>query len=400
MRILFHGPGLATHRAGLPLPFFNGAQPVAATNVAELTANHWLTGNRGNLIHAEAPAKMFRKASGRSGYANIAVLKQQLGDRYQDVMARNFDRIVISMANFIRPTNDGAKLAAAIEALDGGVDIVVLGAGLQGEHTLADMPKGNRDLLAILNERALVFGLRGEETGAWLAKYGFHNHAVLGCPSLYAYPAAILSIDPAQARVAGASARVMTAGYLKMNGKAFHERGAELLAAFRGLRAAYVLQDEFLTFDAADAAEFVFDEGRQQFDAARLNRLIAARSGAESGFEAFHYFTEAAAWRMAARGFDLYVGDRFHGGVASLQAGAPAVFLCHDNRVRELTDFFGLPALTTAEFAKMGLAGTIDACCSDEVWDGFKAIYRQRHADFRAAMAKVGLEMADLPRTA
>ncbi|WP_392342680.1 polysaccharide pyruvyl transferase family protein (plasmid) [Phaeobacter sp. BS23] len=54
---------------------------------------------------------------------------------------------------------------------------------------------------------------------------------------------------------------------------------------------------------------------------------------------------------------DVYIGDRFHGGVAALQAGQPTIFLKHDNRVAELTEHFGLLSAEHAEIHAQGAEG-------------------------------------------
>ena len=60
------------------------------------------------------------------------MLQQALGPRYAAQMARHFDLVVISMANFIRPDHDGVALVGALRPLVDVVPHIVLGCGLQG----------------------------------------------------------------------------------------------------------------------------------------------------------------------------------------------------------------------------------------------------------------------------
>ncbi len=394
MRILFHGPGVVTYRPKLSFPITIGVQPTNVTTINGLRATHAITGNRGNLIHAEAPARIFEKSGPHSCYANIAGLLNAFGDGFSDRLASRFDVIVISMANFIRPTHDGAELFRALKALDGKVKFVVLGAGLQGSHPLSSMTQGNRDLLAIMNEQAAVFGLRGERTAEWLHQNGFHNGTVVGCPSLFSYPESILSLSYDAALAKGSNLDVMTAGHLSFHGQHLDPRGVKLANAFAGIKAAYVMQDEIFGYGALLDTLGLYHDGASTLDAKTINSYLNDRTGLPFDFHRHYYFNEAGAWRQAALRHDIFIGDRFHGGVAALQGGIPAIFLSQDNRVAELTEYFALPALSTAKFTELGLEETMKTFLTPESLAKTKARYRERHAHFAEVMGRHGLKVA------
>lgn len=391
MRILFHAPGLAAFRPTARLPYLLGVQPSVVDSLADIMPSHRLTGNRGNIIHAEAPAKIFAKSAQGSAYGNIAALQNALGDNYAEVMARHYDLIIISMANFIRPDHDGASLVAALKGLKERVPFIVLGCGLQGSHRLSDMMPGNRDLLSYFDKHALAFGVRGEKTANWLDQNGFHNAVVLGCPSLYAYPHSILKIDGRAAREKGIHADVMTAGHLSIHRNRIVPRGIELAKAFQNIRASYVFQDEFFAYGDLPNTPGLYEEGSSQVQAEPINRWLSDKTGRKINFERYYYFNESGAWRQASLRHDVFIGDRFHGGVAALQAGQPTIFLSHDNRVSELTGHFGLPNLTTEEFEKRGMANILDELLSAERLDAMKTTYRKRYREFFDTMSKFGL---------
>lgn len=393
MKLLFHAPVLSVHRPDIAMPRLLGVPPTVTDSLQGLAPAHRLTGNRGNIIHAEAPARMLRKDPEGSAVGNLAALQRALGDGYRAAMAAQFDMIVISLANFIRPDLEGHRLFDALEALDGAVPFVVLGAGLQGEFALEDLRASNRDLIALLNERAALFGVRGQRTAAWLAGQGWHNTRVLGCPSLYAYPQSILAIDGSAARAKGQAANVMTAGHLSLRHGAITERGRHLAEAFADIQASYVFQDEIFAYPGFRHDRFGYNEGNNIIPPRKLNRWLSRKSGVPINFNRYYYFAEAGAWRQASMLHDVYVGDRFHGGVAALQAGQPAIFLKHDNRVSELTAHFDLPALPTAEFAEMGLAAVLETYLAPARLTQMKETYRRRHGEFTAALAEVGLEV-------
>lgn len=393
-RILFHGPGITWFRPNMPMPNVTGVQASATDTLAALRQSHQLTGNRGNLIHAEAPARLFVKNAAGSANANIHVLRQSLGKRFREDVARNFDLIVLSLANFIRPGVKLPNLERALKQLDGTVPFIVLGAGLQGRCQLTELTPSVRNVLAILDEQALIFGVRGQQTGSWLADNGFKNTEVLGCPSLYCFPQSILTIDASQVRAKGNQAGVLTAGYLTVQGGHNFKRGKNLAESFKNTQPSYVFQDEFFTYGDVIETSFSFNEGTSTADAGILNELMTRETGVPVNFKRYYYFSDSGAWRQAAMHYDVYIGDRFHGGVAALQAGRPAVFLTHDNRVAELTEHFSLPNIPTSRFKKIGLRRTLNELLSDDAIALMKRTYRQRFEQFRGSLARHGIELS------
>lgn len=397
MRILFHAPGVVTHRPRMQLPHTIGVQPTNVTHLGGLLETQRLTGNRGNLIHAEAPARTMTKAPRESCYGNISALQAAYGDTYPQRIEALFDAVVVSMANFIRPNHDGAALFSALKPLAGRVKVIILGAGLQGTHPLSAMTQGNRDLLSFMNDDAAIFGVRGERTAEWLRDNGFGNCTVLGCPSLFSFPDSILSLDYGAAAAAGAKAHVMTAGHLNFHGKRLDRRGRALLAAFRDIRASYVMQDEFFSYPELLDLPGLYSEGRCEVSARAVNDYLAQRTGLDAPFERYFYFSDSGSWRQAARWHDVFIGDRFHGGVAALQAGVPAIFLAHDNRVAELTEYFDLPAMSAQAFAKAGLTRALSDTFTAEAEERMKATYRLRHAHYADVLGRQGITITSLP---
>jgi hypothetical protein len=71
MKILFHAPALSAHRPEAALPHLLGVPPTVTDHLAGLKRAHKLTGNRGNIIHAEA----------RSPGPQLAQKPQRIGSR-------------------------------------------------------------------------------------------------------------------------------------------------------------------------------------------------------------------------------------------------------------------------------------------------------------------------------
>ncbi|SEO29414.1 Polysaccharide pyruvyl transferase [Paracoccus alcaliphilus] len=393
-RILFHAAGLATHRPAIGIPHLLGVQPTVMHSLQGLLPSHQLTGNRGNIIHAEAPAKLFQKIPDQSAYGNLSKLLKTLGESFADRIAENFDVVVVSLANFIRPNHDISALGRALMALDGRVPFIVLGAGVQGRNSISKISPGTVSTIGIINERAAVFGVRGRETRDWLHKNGFTRAEVLGCPSLYVYPQSIMGLDTTNARRKGNAASVLTAGHLSIREDAMVKRGLTLAQAFTGIDASYAMQDEFLHYSDLKKVANLYNDGNSEIDPKVMSEWLSGKAGLPINFRRYYYFNESGSWRHGALRHDVFIGDRFHGGIAALQAGLPAIFLKEDNRVGELTGLFDLPALSIREFRKLGLAGTLDEMLHEQKLAQMKATYRQRFRHFRKTMADQGLTVA------
>lgn len=393
MRILFHGPGTPTYLPEIRLPNTSGLRHAVTDRLIDLKDTQSLTSNRGNLVHGEAPGRIFRCRRRQSAFANLGTLHRIFGNRLREILPNHFDLIVLSAANFISPTRDLTRLRDALNVVGDAVPFMVLGAGMQGDHALAELHPSVQEILDIYNKRAVVFGVRGAQTEVWLHSNGFTRAQALGCPSMYVFPQSILSIDHAAAHAAGGAAKVLTAGYLTVkNGRNF-SRGQQLAQALQKVRASYVFQDEFFGYGKIVEERGSFNDATSMGNRDQLNRLLGRATGVPLNIENYYYFSETAAWRQVALAHDVYIGDRFHGGVAALQVGRPGIFLSHDNRVTELTDYFDLPRMTLDELAAEGIERAIRQRITAQSVLQMKTTYRQRFQQFAEAMDKHGIKL-------
>ncbi len=119
----------------------------------------------------------------------------------------------------------------------------------------------------------------------------------------------------------------------------------------------------------------------------------------EPAFGRYWYFQSPEAWRATAAQYDAFVGDRFHGGVASMQAGVPALILWRDLRVREMTELFGIPS---APFPKKPgtelLRGLVEDNLDAAALRRFETTYRERFRIFKSTIEAAGLKLSHSPR--
>lgn len=366
---------------------------MVSSTIEELRKSHALTGNKGNIIHAEAPAKLFINDTKKSCFASIIHLFSYYKESYASFITDHFDVVVLSVANFIRVNQNHSALLAAVKALPVNIKLIVLGGGIQENVAPADLTQSTNDLVRVFNERSAVFGVRGEKTKDWIEAQGMTGSVVLGCPSLYLYPQSILHINGANLP---ADPRIISAGHLSKPNLSGDQatRGAALYKAFQGAKADYVFQDEIFSFTNLLHEKGFYDESTGECSSQIVRRYIEEMTGAPSPMQRFWYFYDASAWRQACTRYDIYIGDRFHGGIAAMQARIPALFLQHDARVNELTDYFRLPTLSLAEFSKMGIRRAIDKAFTPSAISDFHTVYKMRLDNFRTVMLEHGVKLS------
>lgn len=254
------------------------------------------------------------------------------------------DTLVLSMSNFIAPTTDMSVFADAIERKNYR-KVVMIGAGAQAERfeERVELTPGTLRFLRLLSERSHSIGVRGFYTADILDDHGIRNVHVIGCPTLFWHMDRNFRIDK-PARLASVPRISVNS---TPNGK-YRDKLAMLYGAAVAADAQYIGQTEHflpLFADRAEAARDFFSryycDG--SFEPAQLSSLAAA---------AVH-FTSIPDWIEYMRRFDFVVGGRFHGNMAALQAGIPAVALLSDSRTKELCEFLNLPSINLANCTRI-----------------------------------------------
>lgn len=363
-----------------------------------------VTPNNGNMIHAESAARIFACDPGESTIGRLPGLPDHLPPeavaRRLEGVSRNFDAVVLNFANIIHARsemNDAAfaklekgmaSTAKQVRSLKG-PRIYAFGIGLQDDIPPDPALIGTSllSLLQALQDHAEIIGTRGFRTASFLHELGISKARALGCPSLYVNPANTLAIPSAKPRP---GLRVATAGRLSTSGI-----NTERLQPLARIAADYdtdftFQNDVYHLFPEQSRDAVPYNSDTHEVDKASCD-AAAVKLGLPNGFSRYYYFRSPIAWRTYAGMRDVYLGDRFHGGVAFLQAGRPAGFVYDDVRVKELTGFFDLPAFGKAQLAEMGPEAALQEVMSEDTQARFRATYTKRLADFGAACAEAGL---------
>ena len=361
------------------------------TGINNVLERYEATDNKGNMIHGEAPSRMLEFDRSNSCYVSVQALVESGWDAQQisEELNKRFDLVVFSTANAIRPNLDPGATADVLDGLS--IDFIVLGMGMQNP-----LPP-NKDmlhpslvqLLDVCNRKARVFGVRGLDTANWLKSVGYDRATSLGCPSMYVYPQNILNISsPDPARVESA----ITGGYI--NGRV--PRSSAIIWLFKGFDAHYVMQEEIATWKQQGRigdAHGIYNDATGELDRNFVNRILEDIHDEKMPFTSYRWFQDPNAWRMFASRFDLYLGDRLHGGIASMQAGVPSILMTEDRRVTEIADFFGIPKITVSEAESTPLLEVVSEKLSPASVEAFKQTYYERFCQFQTTFHEAGIPL-------
>jgi hypothetical protein len=372
------------------LPFSEGLPRSNSTSFSAISRNFYLTSNKGNMLIGEGSCRIFDYDRNHSCMLSVHVLYDAYKGSQEaiDLLNNNFDALVLPMANEIRPNLNHASLLKVLEQIK--IPVIVLGMGMQNEiEDLSVLEPATVDMLRWIDEKARVFGVRGTYTEGWLKKMGFRNPTALGCPSMMLYPENILGIKAPTGKPA--DYRFVTAGYLQKKSV----RGKQLAKFFEGQKCSYVFQDEIFLFkDELQGRDF-FDDSRSQIRQSVIEPLMSEAIGAKAPFDKYFYFDSVEAWRQCYGWHDIFIGDRFHGGVAALQVGLPTAILFKDLRVKELSEFFGVPHTSVDKACTMGIDAFMAEYLSEQRIANFQDVYRTRLRSFHRHLTEAGMAMTE-----
>ncbi len=364
--------------------------------IAHLRQGLTYTRNIGNLIHFQAPAGLFKSEYTVAGNLNDIYTSCGSDDEYTKFISDNFDAIIFSFANGLRENHVIGKVKL-LKLIEPHIKIYGLGLGLQEDVNFDSLLPQTRAFLKEFDKRAVLWGTRGENTTAWLKKQGLKKPQTLGCPSLYLYPQNILNIKELKAKNV---ANIVTAGHLHKPG--FDERQSyrtcKLIDFFQKnkkkyKKLAYIFQDEMFGYKSIDKEAFVYNQATSELDKNKIEKHLKTLYDTHFPFDKYYYFTSVPAWRQCYHHYDCYIGDRFHGGVVGLQASIPSLMICKDLRVKELSEYFGIPHLSINDLENIALKDIVHSKFNAKEVQSFHEKYKVRLKNFQKVCQNHGLNM-------
>jgi hypothetical protein len=228
-----------------------------------------------------------------------------------------------------------------------------------------------KSYLQSLQERTPL-AVRGAYTAEILDSYGISNVKILGCPSIYQLPLYNKSLKtllkPCPEEINAAANFRTPIGHFEDN---------ELL---------------YLRYVVNDFEGFIEQTFESINEANGADRNIINWLKKKS-----HIFFDLDSWRRHNLRYNFSMGLRFHGNVAALLAGIPALFVVIDSRTSEMTDFFHLPSLNFKHFNDR-LPLTYYYRKAD--YGNFVSSYREKMDDFKQFILSSGLKFSDQFETA
>lgn len=320
------------------------------------------TENAGNAIHGNAPFEMFSNAVHARDTARI---RQAGHSSFADFVNHECTHLIFTMANTLRDgEEDGSKydrLATFIGAIE--KPVVIFGLGVQSTSSDPDairLPESAGTAMRLIADKCALLGVRGEMTAHVLrSQYGISNVRVTGCPSLLSRPdglAALKRLSPDH----------YTDGRPAFNGTKLHLE-SEKAALYSAIKA-----DHFMV-ESANRRNHAFHLATSRGEDGEIpyflkgftgsKRALARKSSTEAHLRqwfrsSYRLFRDPETWYSFNRECVSYTyGTRFHGNMASILSGRPALWITHDARTEELTDFAALPSISQEAFDAEGWEG-------------------------------------------
>jgi Polysaccharide pyruvyl transferase len=312
--------------------------PVSAE--ATLTQNVFHT-NVGNYLYTNAVHRALSTA-GTEIVSNGTLSELRVpeaGDAER--INEGFDRFVVPLANAFRPTYERhlAHLTSLIEQLT--IPVTVIGVGAQAgigldTSSLAPMSDTVRAFVRAVLDRSASMGVRGEFTKSYLLDLGFPADSIdiIGCPSLFTYGDSLRLVKP-ETQIGPGSRLAMNLSPDVPDIGPFSLRHSD---AYPHL--VYVMQD------------------REDLNLLLYGTPFPGHLDPTTPTHIGHPLYQQDRMRMFLDGWtwidylttqDFVFGTRFHGNVAALLAGVPAMLLTHDSRTAELAEYHGIPHRPMAE---------------------------------------------------
>lgn len=344
--------------------------------------------NSGNMIHANAPLNMFPN-SFHSKDRRIAASEDK---SFRPFVNNSCSHLIVTMANtLVLGRTDGtnySRFQRALEQYD--KPIVVFGLGVQAngyDLENAFLPKEAIELIKFLSHKTELLGVRGEYTKKVIEKLcGVKNAFVTGCPSLFSRPEMLVKLrenlrDRGQGRLAVNVTNLQRPDERHILKTAIDNNYYLIEPVSRISHQAHV--------DALSLkAEYTVPVGiRRLYESFSDQSEISLK--VRRYFQTYYrLFRNVDAWYEFN---DEYVshtyGTRFHVNMASILSGIPALWITHDARTRELTDFLHLPNVPLTDIPKMTEVEIIESMNYDNFFDNLSNLF----GNFNAYLETNGL---------
>ena len=259
----------------------------------------------------------------------------------------NYSLFCIPLADAFRAGNEPQleRLAALVDRLT--IPVIITGVGLRADYRqkLEDYPFDGavKKLMNAVLRRSSMVGLRGAFTGEYLKKLGYipeKDFTVIGCPSMYTYGPELIIRDfntKPDAKLT-VNANTLAPDYIS-------SYITSVMKSYDDVTVIQQKQSEIShVYLGGDVPENVYGDD-VYLKMVKENRI--------------KYFSSVNSWTEYLATRDVTLNTRFHGTVASVQAGTPSVVIPIDSRMKELAEYHRLPAVRMEDI-KSGKIKTLE----------------------------------------
>jgi hypothetical protein len=342
---------------------------VVSSKARTVEENFQATGkNTGNLLIGNGLVSQLN-------YSRLEVFNYSMTPDY---IQENFDRVAVAAANFLHPKFDFSAYSTVLDKIS--LPVLMVGLGAQSPTSSAELdgiPQGTWRLVEIASERSTSVGVRGYFTADVLRRHGINNLRVIGCPSLFTNGTSSL--------------RIRRPGTLDMS-RVVMNGSRNVTGHSNNVEAALRVEKELFHFALKNRIPFVYQneepEMQTSLGAVHANQKkmivslskffrVPAESFVQYTAECGRTFFSVSEWFEWIKGFDFSFGTRFHGNMAALLNGVPAVVITHDSRTRELCEFAAIPHVSVEETASVDPQSLYDAANYDLFEERYNALARK-----------------------
>ena len=293
--------------------------------------------------------------------------------------------LVLSMSNFISPYTDLGEVADQIEKKK--VErVVMIGAGAQADDfsEKISLTRGTRRFLEILSERSASIGVRGVYTAEVLNQLRIRNVDIIGCPSVFYHG------DPAFAVKSGAHTDANLRSVFHCTPTGFYRDNIARLISFGIANCeSYVAQSERDFFGLHSESEQ--DQAATEFFFNYYNDGSIEPEQASEWFRRnVRWFFNLQSWLEYMKTVDFAFGARFHGNMAAILMGVPALNMVFDTRTRELCEYLNLPYMHLSDFRADMKLGDLYRAADFSL---FNRTYPVKYRAYRDFLVKNGLSV-------
>ena len=297
-----------------------------------------------------------------------------------DEINNSFDAFVIPMANAFREDMKLEPITKFVKLLK--IPCVVTGVGFQGElepdlHRQYSFDVMAKEFCIAVLDKSSSIGVRGEITRDYLVKHlglPAGKIDVIGCPSMQ-----------------------LLGGELPENKKI-------ISGEFKIATSMSMVNKNVIDFMVRICNEFVNSEAIEQ-DINRIKLIYAGFCYGKNNSNKVNYnneiyktgrvvsFVNIPSWLAYMKRFNLHLGNRIHGAIASVLSGVPTAVICTCSRIRELAQYHSIPTipidiLTTDESA----AKVITRICDTVDFSSIYKVSRRNHEIFFNFLNRNGLD--------